>query len=99
MMTVKQMIEVLQAAEAGKCIEWRHCDSKTGRWETILTSLNSWNFPCCEYRVRQEPRVIYINEFSGREGKDLNSQHYSSLEEAKACGKTAKSLKFVEVID
>jgi hypothetical protein len=55
------MIAVLEAAKAGKQIQWRSGYSfqaeltwQNARLDMLLPS--SWNFTACEYRVKPEPR-------------------------------------------
>lgn len=58
-MTTKEMIAVMQAYEAGYKIQFM--DKDDSKW--IIASTPSWNFEEYYYRVKPEPRVIYLNEY------------------------------------
>lgn len=62
MMTLDEMIEVLQAAKQGKTLECREHGEK--RWTEIEPNASIWNFPRCDYRVKRQPRVIYVATYS-----------------------------------
>lgn len=64
-MNYDQMIEVLQAAKAGKAIEWQWI-GETGGWKVAEKPL--WDFTACNYRVKPEPRVFYaaLREHGGQ---------------------------------
>lgn len=57
-MTLKEMIEVLQAAERGEKIEFRHKDSRDSRWHEM--ALCEFNFYAVEYRIapKREPKMV-----------------------------------------
>lgn len=57
-MTNKQIIEVVQAAEAGKQIEFRPRDYS--QWAPIIGISEPWDFMNNEYRVSIEPRVFKL---------------------------------------
>lgn len=52
MMSIDEMIAVLQAAKAGKQIQSR--DSRCSEWQNVNHS--AWHFAYYEYRVKPEPR-------------------------------------------
>lgn len=54
-MTYDEMIEILQAAKAGKVIEWQN---QAGEWERWLFS--SFNFMQNKYRVKPEPKRCWV---------------------------------------
>jgi hypothetical protein len=58
MMSIEEMIAVLQAAKEGKSIQLL-CES--GVW--VTTSSPQWNFRDVKYRVKPEPRTFYAAEF------------------------------------
>jgi hypothetical protein len=95
-MTIDEMIAVLQAAKAGKKIQER---SRTCQflppWADSPTP--SWNFPLFDYRVKSEPRTIWVNEY----GQHLatHSSKESALEAAKTNQPYRTAVKFVEVIE
>lgn len=59
-MTIDEMIEVLQAAKAGKKIQARsNGEVKDGDWidgEKWHNVLPNWDFYHCDFRVKPEPR-------------------------------------------
>ena len=59
-MTYDEMIAVIQAAKEGKVVEWRERYSD-GRWLVKLAS-SSFNFSDLEYRVKPEPRRIWLRD-------------------------------------
>lgn len=70
MMTVDQMIEVLTAYKAGKKIEVKGHDGV--KWHN--TSLPAWDFAECDYRVKPEPKVIWVNEYADGSGIGYTSE-------------------------
>ena len=64
MMTVDQMIEVLTAYKAGKKIQmfWQ------GSWGDCGPHEPAWNFKDFIYRVKPEPKVIWVNEYADGSG-------------------------------
>lgn len=63
-MTNKQIIEVVQAAEAGKRIEyrWKNCST----WAPFNDGWD-WDFSRLEYRVAVEPREFKLIWWPGNE--------------------------------
>lgn len=57
--TLAEMIAVMQAAERGETIETQQVD---GNWVTNPSP--SWNWGVYTYRVKPQPKVIYVNEYS-----------------------------------
>lgn len=55
-MTVPEMIEVLQAFQQEKIIEWRYKSST--EWKEATTPV--WDFKLYEYRIKPEPREYWI---------------------------------------
>lgn len=64
MMTVDQMIEVLTAYKAGKKIEVKGHDGV--KWHN--TPKPAWDFVECDYRVKPEPKVLWVNEYKNGSG-------------------------------
>lgn len=60
-MTNKEIIAVVQAAEAGKKIQTRSKQRMTKIWFDNIDIV--WNFSVNEYRVKPEPREFYAIEF------------------------------------
>jgi len=90
---VKALLPVLTAFAEGKRIEvWSELDKK---WEP-LTDNPYFNLEAARYRIKPEPRYIFINEYEpGHFG-----QVHSTSEEAKRAAGTApvRTVVFVEVI-
>ena len=64
MKSTKEMIEVMQAYEDGKKIEYYSRISN--RWETAISPIWSWEY--LDYRIKPEPKrkeskVIWVNEY------------------------------------
>ena len=90
-MTIDEMIAVLQAFKAGKAIQFKAKDFKPWYDETDP----DWDFSNIEYRVKPEPRVLWILRNS------LVNHSANTLLDAwttPACA-SAEYVKFVEVID
>lgn len=88
MMTVDQMIEVLTAYKAGKKIQYL----SHGVW--IDTDGPGWFFHKFDYRVKPEPKVIWVNEYA-----DGSGMAYLSEEQAKLLrhgGHTRVAVRYVE---
>ena len=68
-MTIDEMIAVLQAAKAGKQIQWQGKGSSIP-WQDV--TLPSWSFDDLNYRVKPEPREFRLypcdSEPSARNG-------------------------------
>lgn len=61
--TTKEKIAVMQAYEDGKTIQFRHRTSDpAAKWHDILRPIiPDWAWPRTDYRVKPEPKVIYVN--------------------------------------
>lgn len=94
MKTTAEKIAVMQAHLDGKTIQYR---SKTSAGNWFSHPNPEWNWEDCEYRVKTEPRVIWVNEYSD----GLNTWHYQTREYANISigrGRIA-CRKFVEVME
>lgn len=60
-MTEQQMIEVIQAKRDGQTIQYRKQKSVMD-WAVVKDPV--WDFSSCEYRVKPEPRTIWIRTYS-----------------------------------
>lgn len=49
MKSTNEMIEVMQAHEQGKVVEWRHMSSEN-YWQTVTTTV--WNWQAFDYRIK-----------------------------------------------
>jgi hypothetical protein len=96
------MIAVLQAAKAGKRVEFRSRKCQfLPPWED--SPCPSWDFDEFEYRVKPEPRTIWVNEVRNENpiSTKVFRRVYDSHQEAASnavsnCVRIA--VKFVEVI-
>ncbi|WP_155393941.1 hypothetical protein [Xanthomonas albilineans] len=61
----ERAIEVMQAYVDGKEIEHRLLQSDKGwsSWASLTQNWALWNWINQDYRVKPEPRVIYVNEY------------------------------------
>jgi hypothetical protein len=57
-MSIDEMIAALQAAKAGKVIQFRIAGS-TDEWGEVDDP--SWNFDECDYRAKPEPREWWLS--------------------------------------
>jgi len=62
-MTIDEMIEVLQAAKAGKKIQRKH-KLHDREWAPLLAE-DAFDFITYDYRVETEPRRFWILEIGG----------------------------------
>ena len=94
----KKCIEIMQAYVDGKTIEsrrnsavqWNHIDGKH--------ATPSWNFVEAEYRIKPEPKVIYVNEYTeGIKGFVFDDPK----EAARGASVSAKriAVKYIQVIE
>ena len=99
-MTIDEMIAVLQAAKARKQIQFRfrvdQMQLKKCEWEDCETP--GWNFGDCEYRVKPEPRTVWVNEYPDHCG---DTAYDTKLHATNAAGRfvVRRAVKFVEVIE
>lgn len=90
MMTVDQMIEVLTAYKAGKKIQFYH----DGKWIDCHNNNPAFDFINTGYRVKPEPKVIWVNEYA-----DGSGMTHLSEEMAKLAGRdyhTRVAVRYVE---
>lgn len=97
--TVKEMIEVMEAADRGEQIEMRQHLFPTGKWET--TGIPIWNWATLDYRVKRKPREAWINNFGYHDTFDDIEMHRSKDIALKhACPDcTEIAVHFIEVIE
>lgn len=98
MNTVDEAIEVLKALKEGKKLEVKLFHADARRWAE-WDSPRLPDFMSYDYRVKKEPRVVYIKEAENT--KELGNYAYSSEAKAWASGATHGVLlrKFAEVIE
>lgn len=99
-MTIEEMVQVLEAFKDGKEIEyrlrpeyWRSCHE--GGWKKMVCS--DWNFARWEYRVRREPKEIWVNEYED----GIHAGHDSRGRAEAFCASYAirRAVRYREVID
>lgn len=94
MNTIDEAIEILQAMKEGKQVEYKSGDS----WTHLAYQGSSYlpNFYHLTYRIKPEPREIWVNiPFNGY---DLRA--YTTREEAlTSCDIDGKPVRFREVIE
>ena len=89
-MTIDEMIAILRAAKEGKAIEFRRPGG--GMW---FSAEPVWCFNKYEYRVKPEPRRLWVNEYAG----SLRCAHYANEDEARrSAGSADRQVEFVEVL-
>lgn len=57
MSTLEEKIKVMQHFANGGKVEFKEIDFPNN-WRT--TSMPAWNFALFEYRIKKEPRVVYV---------------------------------------
>ncbi|NEM46183.1 MAG: hypothetical protein G3W66_19880 [Xanthomonas perforans] len=90
--TLVEMIAVMQAAERGELIEVAH--QRRGDW--VPDSTPSWDWVCYDYRVKPQPKIIWVNEYS------RDSVAHLTEDDAKAgvgSGVIRTAIKYVEAQD
>jgi hypothetical protein len=104
MRTTKEKIAIMQAFEDGKPIEMKNASS--AQWSTLSMGKSAdpiWNWGSCDYRIKQEPKVVYINyyeDYEESEGYSPYGDVYDSEEDAiEGRGDVGKTLKFIEVLE
>jgi len=78
----KKQIEVMQAFADGETVEFRA--SREGRWEKF-GNLHGWDWILCDYRVKREPCVVYINRYEYGYGSPFNSTEDARNNQTKQC--------------
>ena len=98
MKDIDHMIAVMQAFKEGKAIQyWARCNRGTDEnWGDAPNPI--WNWATFEYRVKPEPRRIWLNWYPTK--KCRSSVCYDSREEAAsfAIHDIAEQVEFVEVV-
>jgi hypothetical protein len=94
----QKQLAVMQAYANGAELEvrtgaepWRACQSP------------SWIWSACEYRVKEEPRVIYVNEYRDANDKPYLGTGVPNEREAVAFVVSSsnynRTIKFIEVLE
>lgn len=79
MMTVDQMIEVLTAHRDGKKIESRYKFRPGGDTKWYAFGGCDFDFRDYDYRVKPEPKVIWVNECADGSGFGYTSEAYAKV--------------------
>ena len=98
MTDIDYMIAVMQAFKGGKAIRFRDRgnSSTDANWEAAPRP--SWDLATFEYRVKPEPRRIWLNFYPTMEGR--SSVCYDSRDEAAEFARyeDSQQIEFVEVV-
>ncbi len=90
MKTLEEKIAVMQAFAGGKKVEFLDAN---GKWTPV--SNPTWNWSLGDYRVKHEPRVIWVNEYLGTTNCGIAYlNELVAKEAALACTRTA--VRYVE---
>ena len=97
-MTHDEMIAVLRAHKEGRAIQFR--DAKdAGRW--FDAGNYRWDFHHFEYRIKPEPRTIWVNEYVN----DQTGVSFFNKDSAETCAESTQrafsriAVKYQEVIE
>lgn len=97
-MTIDEIIAVLQAFKDGKAIQFAVRKSDPRKWLELSIRDLAWNFASYEYRVKPEPRTIWVNEYPDGSGTVHHSDEVA-VRAAHGCCPVRAAVKYVEVID
>ena len=97
--TLQEQRDIIQAKIDGKKVQLRLKKIGDHRWTDCNPT--AFNFGDYEYRVKPEPREIFVNEYPGDAGPVLSSYHHNSHYRALTAGSTdaTRVVKFREVLD
>lgn len=100
MNTTKEKMEVMQAFLDGKTIQTIPRVSPTGtEWRVIAVGEGlepAWNWFASDYRVKPEPRVIWVNEYASEQAVVHDSKEMAEEDAADYAVRVA--VKYREVI-
>ena len=91
MKTLKEKIEVMQAALDGKEVEYDHGN---GFWESCSPT---WDWASWDYRIKPEPMECWVNVYP--EGCTYIHDSKEAAENRKETGVEMKTIKVREVIE
>ena len=96
-MTHDEMIAIIAAHKDGKVIEWATKNELPLKWTPKPKAL-SFNFGTFDYRIKPEPRAIYVNEMASG---NLESCNYMLEQVAKDQARRDGLItrKFIEVTE
>ena len=94
------IIPIMEAYKAGKAIQFRDINDPTHHWEDVEHP--SWNFNEIAYRVKPEPKELFVNLFDDGSVTAHNT-HAEAVESYNTgCNKTWSTnvgVKFRQVVD
>lgn len=97
-MKTQEIIDIVKAFENGAIIQWAQKGSEIWR----VASEPSWNFDSFNYRVKPEPKTIFVNEVAFPSG---SCYAYPTKKQAECAAKSGRgnvlraAVKYREVID
>lgn len=96
MKTTKEKIEVMWAYDEGHKIQIMRYNLDREGWHDTAEPL--WNWLDHDYRIKPEPKVIWVNEYEGVCGYCHPDK---SIAERSACGPSLKraAVKYIEAIE
>ena len=90
---IDYMIATMQAFKEGKAIQRRHLHGIDAPW--IDAPKPSWNWSMFDYRVKPEPRRVWVNMYCNRMGFAHASREQA---DANAGDVSTECVEFVEVV-
>ena len=93
-MTIDEQIAVLQAAKAGKVIEFKVRDSANAGWSRWCSE--HFDFIGYEYRIKREPREFWVYQ---DERRSISGYPLTKREPSEAQKRAGIYVKFREVMD
>ena len=92
---IDYMIEVMQAAKEGKAIQyWARCNRGTDEnWRGAPNPI--WNWVAYDYRVKPEPRRVWVNMYGNCMGSAHASREQAAADAVVGC---VECVEFVEVV-
>ena len=97
MKTLKEKIEVMQAALDGEEIEVRN-KSGVGEWDIMpMPNFESWH--CLDYRIKPKPLEFWVNVYKGRYLSDRYESKEAALRGKSFADDYIKTVKVREVTD
>ena len=96
-MTHDEMIAVIQAHKEGKLVQCRTTFTDN-IWEDTLAPV--WNFELFDYRIKSQPREIFIDEYeNGLHMSTARTYSTESISKHRLGYTFVRTIKFVEVIE
>jgi len=101
MKTLKEKIEVMQAALDGKEIEYRNYPyDNRHKWTSYDLSTIVWNWPSVDYRIKPEPMELWVNVYDEKTEELYPHKTEDAAKKAISFPEIyIKTVKFREVIE